>query len=881
MTTYQSQSTRVRQLFSTLAAVAASNPVLLEGEKWNEKDATTGRATGRTKTGDGVVSGTAPNQTITGTAFNDLPFDPSSGGASLSDATPQALGTAAAGTASTASRSDHRHAMPTAAGVGADATGTAAAAVAAHAAAADPHPTYTTAAEAAAAAPVQSVAGRTGAVTLAAADVSGAVSTSDFRLSDAREWSAATVTQTEAETGSSTARLAFTPLRVFQAIAAWWAASASKTKLDGIAAGATVNSSDATLLARANHTGTQAGSTVTGAYTAAGMTMATARILGRSTAATGAAEEITIGSGLTLSAGALTATGGGSGTVTSVGLSLPGLFSVTGSPVTTTGTLTATLATQSPNLIWAGPGSGVTATAPAFRALVAADLPTTTVTAASYGSASSVSTFTVDASGRLTAASSTSIAIASGAVSGLATVATSGSASDLGAGTLPAARLPATTVTAASYTYGSFTVDAAGRLTAASNGTAPISAVLTGYVSGAGAITATDTVLSAIQKLNGNDGTKATAGAIGSSGLTMATATLLGRSTAATGAPEEITIGTGLSLSAGTLTATGGGGGQTPGGSTTQIQYNNAGAFAGATNAKINSNNLQLTAPGSTPAAADASSVVLYPASMADRFMLAMRGPTGAATLLQPAIFSSSIMFFSPQSGTVGTGSSAFQTAWTSNGTVSHPSRSAGTLQQVARCTAYANVVATQNQQMGPRMNNATDMTFLRGSVAGTGGFFFVARFRSTQPASTVRIFAGLQGNSGTASICISDAPAGPYCGLQHITTDPSTGSGALSFVTHDGTTRNALPINLTSDLVSSTTQIFDFMMYCPPNGSTIFFRLDELDSGVSYTNSTSANLPAASTFMSPQCQTSNGTANVTVNTVFMNVYKIYVESAY
>jgi hypothetical protein len=41
-------------------------------------------------------------------------------------------------------------------------------------------------AAAAAAAPVQSVAGRTGAVTLAVADVSGAVSTSDSRLSDAR-----------------------------------------------------------------------------------------------------------------------------------------------------------------------------------------------------------------------------------------------------------------------------------------------------------------------------------------------------------------------------------------------------------------------------------------------------------------------------------------------------------------------------------------------------------------------------------------------------------------------------------------------------------------------------------------------------------------------
>jgi hypothetical protein len=50
-------------------------------------------------------------------------------------------------------------------------------------------------------------------------------------------------------------------------------------------------------------------------------------------------------------------------------------------------------------------------------------------------------------------------------------------------------------------------------------------------------------------------------GAVTSSGLTMATARLLGRSTASTGAIEEISIGSGLSLSGGSLSATGGGGG--------------------------------------------------------------------------------------------------------------------------------------------------------------------------------------------------------------------------------------------------------------------------------------------------------------------------------
>lgn len=64
----------------------------------------------------------------------------------------------------------------------------------------------------------------------------------------------------------------------------------------------------------------------------------------------------------------------GAGTVSSVGLAMPGIFSVTGSPVTGLGTLTATLATQAANLVWAGPTIGA-ASSPTFRALVGADLP--------------------------------------------------------------------------------------------------------------------------------------------------------------------------------------------------------------------------------------------------------------------------------------------------------------------------------------------------------------------------------------------------------------------------------------------------------------------------------------------------------------------------
>jgi len=225
-----------------------------------------------------------------------------------------------------------------------------------------------------------------------------------------------------------------------------------------------------------------------------GTSIATNSLAGRFTAGTGALEAITIGSGLAISGGALVVTAGGTGTVTSVGLSLPSIFSVTGSPVTTSGTLAATLATQAANLVFAGPSSGAAAT-PTFRALATADLPSIIAPSAEL-------TLPLNAPGSPTARDIYAVA---------------------------------DTI----------------RYRDSSNAERLL-------------LNATDNLanLSNTTTARSNIGAAAS-GAIGSSGLTMATARLLGRTTASTGAPEEITVGSGLSLSAGTLSATGGGGGVT------------------------------------------------------------------------------------------------------------------------------------------------------------------------------------------------------------------------------------------------------------------------------------------------------------------------------
>lgn len=90
--------------------------------------------------------------------------------------------------------------------------------------------------------------------------------------------------------------------------------------------------------------------------------------------------------------------GGGGGTVTSVGLALPNIFTVSGSPVTGSGTLTGSLVSQSQNLVFASPnGSSGT---PTFRTLVAADLPAGTGTLTSLnGLTTAVQTFATGTAG--------------------------------------------------------------------------------------------------------------------------------------------------------------------------------------------------------------------------------------------------------------------------------------------------------------------------------------------------------------------------------------------------------------------------------------------------------------------------------------------------
>lgn len=296
----------------------------------------------------------------------------------------------------------------------------------------------------------------------------------------------------------------------------------------------------------------------------------------------------------------------------------------------------------------------------------------------------------------------------------------------------------------------------------------------------------------------------------------------------------------------------------------------------GGTVFAVSSDGVLELATTSNPAAS-ATGLNIYARQIAGRVLPKWQGPSGVDTPFQPALFGNNILMFAPSSGTVGTGAgTSIGPAWTSNGTVTHPtpSTAAPAVSNQMKRTRYANVVTTQNQQLGPRFNVASERQFWRGNAAGLGGFFFFTRFVvELYPASTVRIFAGLTG-SNAGSVVTSDTVLNDTAGLWHDTTDSST---TFNFVTRDTTTTTKTPIALSNAIAPGNS--YDFYMYAKPNDTTIYYRLDDIVNGVSYEGSTGTTLPTATTFMQPQVQMSNGTANVTVTTVAIGVNRIYVES--
>jgi hypothetical protein len=302
-----------------------------------------------------------------------------------------------------------------------------------------------------------------------------------------------------------------------------------------------------------------------GAITDSGLTMATARLLGRSTAATGAPEEITIGANLTLSAGVLSATGGGGG-------------GGGGGDALTANPLSQFAATTSAQL------AGVMSDETGTGALVFATSPTLVTPALGTPSSGTLTNctglpFAAGVSSKPTTRSGYGItdAAANGAITGSGlTLATARLVGRTTAGT----GAPEEISIGANLTLSGGVLSATGgggggdALVAnplsqfAATTSAQLAGVITNETGTGSLVFATSPTLVTPALGTPSSGTltnctglpgSSVSGAYTAAGLTLSTARLLGRSTAGTGAAEEITLGTNLSFTGTTLNAAGGG----------------------------------------------------------------------------------------------------------------------------------------------------------------------------------------------------------------------------------------------------------------------------------------------------------------------------------
>lgn len=312
-------------------------------------------------------------------------------------------------------------------------------------------------------------------------------------------------------------------------------------------------------------------------------------------------------------------------------------------------------------------------------------------------------------------------------------------------------------------------------------------------------------------------------------------------------------------------------GGGAPGGNFGEVQYNNAGAFAGAANVEIEGGNLRLVS--TTDPAPPAGGILLYSKLHAGRHLLEFTGPSGVNSALQSGLHGNSIFMVAPASGT--TAPTALGGTLTTAATMSMQQTIASANPwQATNRKRFATTTVAGN---GSGMRTAYAQWF-RGSLAGFGGFFFRTQFGQNINISGAQQFHGL-----CASTAVLGAAAGSVSALLNMigvgydTTDLNTGNWQL--FRNDGAGA-AVKVDLGANAVRNTTHGYDLVIFCPPGAANeIFVRIVNIHTGtVVLDTSYTTDIPAVNVGLAYKGEGNNGPVGQSMN---LEIAKVYIESDY
>lgn len=311
-------------------------------------------------------------------------------------------------------------------------------------------------------------------------------------------------------------------------------------------------------------------------------------------------------------------------------------------------------------------------------------------------------------------------------------------------------------------------------------------------------------------------------------------------------------------------------GGGSPGGSTTQVQYNNSGSFAGAANVAIDSDDLVIDLnTGATSAPTDF--VKLFNNPMAGRGYVGNVCAGGVRAFSQNHIGVHNIAYWMPPGGATNVPGILGVTTLTATGTGT--ARSVATTNTLTRARRLGYVsAATAGALSGPREAVAKYTT---GDGSNNGGFAYTLRFGISDAATVAgaRMFVGLANGVG-APTNVEPNTLLNCIGVAQLSTDSTQ-----LYLVHGGSTAQTEIALGSTDFPISTTNLYQLNLFSPPNAlRTINYEVRNISNGTSVSGSlsgTAVQIPSETTLMGIQNWRTN---NATLLAVGLDICSIYVE---